>query len=322
MCSQYLRDHFRLSPRPISSVPPLTPSPRASSTSCHAAAARARPPVAYTSQDTACAVAAGDAACLTACKPHHLRLHDDDHNNSRHGGSTGGGGCAAAAGPGALHPVRGREGPEALRRAGACSAPPLGMSAGVRTQGPQSAAHESKMQQARVHLGRRVRARIDSGAAAPPARCGYIRGRGRLCRGGGGGERRRRWPGVVASAATVPGPLPAGEVVGSSGHLDVCVRRYDVVGAPSAGTASEQSVAPLHCWGWARAARHPPPPLPLPPCSASSRPSHRRCGFTRGGHPKAGPGHYQCQPHRGGGRGDGTGTGGRGGNGGWDGSGH
>ena len=38
-----------------------------------------------------------------------------------------------------------------------------------------SAAHESKMQQARVHLGRRVSARIDSGAAAPPTRRGYIR---------------------------------------------------------------------------------------------------------------------------------------------------
>ena len=127
-------------------------------------------------------------------------------------------------------------------------------------------------------------------------------------------RRRRGAPAAVAGSGGVsgdgPGPLPAGEVVGSSGHLDVCVRRYDVVGAPSAGTASEKSVAPLHCWGWARAARHPPPPLPLPPCLASSRPSHRRCGFTKGGHPKAGPGHYQCQPHRGGGRGDGTGTGG------------
>ena len=93
-----------------------------------------------------------------------------------------------------------------------------------------SAAHESKMQQTRVHLGWRVRARIDSGAAAPPARRGCIRGRGQICHGGGVGERRRRWRGVVAAAATVPGPLPAGEVVGSNGHLDVCVRRYDVVG--------------------------------------------------------------------------------------------
>jgi len=106
-----------------------------------------------------------------------------------------------------------------------------------------SAAHESNMQQARVHLGRRVRARNDSGAAALPARRGYIRGRGRFCRGGGGGERRRRWPGVVAAAATVPGPLPAGEVV------DVCVRRYDVVGRRRQRAQLPNSQLPPHTAG-------------------------------------------------------------------------
>jgi hypothetical protein len=154
------------------------------------------------------------------------------------------------------------------------------------------------------------------------ARRGYIRGRGRSCRGGGGGERRRRWPEVVASAATVPGPLPAGEVVGSSGLLDVCVRRYDVVGR--------------------RRQRAQLPNSQLPPCTAGGGPARhaihrRRCrcrhawrhrahpttaaaspGWSPDGRSRALP--MPTAPRRRQGRWHGDG--GRGGNGGWDGSDH
>ena len=58
------------------------------------------------------------------------------------------------------------------RRRGAAQVQParrLSVCRWVSERKDLSAAHECKTQQARVHLGRRVRARIDSGAAAPPA---------------------------------------------------------------------------------------------------------------------------------------------------------
>ena len=201
------------------------PPPRASSTSCHAAAARAHPRVTYTSPVTVRTVAAGGPApralppasptiygCTTMTMTtvvtvvlqvveDALRLLDLER-------------CTQLVD--AQDRRRGAAQVDAARRLSVCRR--------VSERKDLSAAHECKTQQARVHLGRRVRARIDGGAAAPPARRGYIRGRPEFFRGGSGGERRRRRPGVVAAAATVPGSLPAGEVVRSSGHLDVCVR--------------------------------------------------------------------------------------------------
>jgi hypothetical protein len=119
-------------------------------------------------------------------------------------------------------PARGRQGPEAVvhaPHAGGVEGPPLG----VCERKDLGAARKSKMQRACSHLGRHVKARIDSGAAAPAARrvCIRGRGRGRGRNGVGDGERRGRGRGAVgavAGAVSGDGPRAATGGGGSREH--------------------------------------------------------------------------------------------------------